>query len=110
MSLEDVDFFEDATNRRLILKRDEFRCFYCLKSLDENNYAIEHVVSRPLGSNTYKNLVASCRQCNNRKSAGEADDYLRQIFRKGLLSKNELTARLEKLEQLKAGDLKPLWP
>lgn len=110
ISIEDADFFEVPANRRLILDRDENRCFYCLRALDENNYVIEHVISRPQGNNSYRNLVASCRTCNNRKDSGLADDYLRLIYREGLLSLDELHTRQAQLDALRRGDLKPSWP
>ena len=109
-NLEEIDFFSDATHRQLILTRDGYRCFYCLRKLDENNHVLEHVVSRPAGSNSYRNLVASCRQCNNRKGASSADDYLRVLYREGLLSLEDLSVRLGELERLVAGELKPEWP
>jgi hypothetical protein len=110
LDLEEIDFFTEAGNRRLILVRDGHRCFYCLRNLDENNYVIEHVISRPTGSNSYRNLVASCRQCNNRKDAGNAEDHLRVLYREGVLSQRELADRFEHLERLLRGELKPSWP
>jgi hypothetical protein len=108
-SIEDADFFADPANRKLILDRDGHKCFYCFKILDENNYVIEHVVSRPEGSNSYRNLVASCRKCNNRKDAGLAEDYFRLIYREGLLSHDELQDRLQQLDRLSRGELRPQW-
>ena len=110
LSLEDVDFFQEDEQRSLILEREDFKCFYCFKSLDKNNYVIEHVLSRPQGNNTYKNLVASCRQCNNRKAASPANEFLRLLYREGLLSATELTERQDQLERLRRGELKPKWP
>lgn len=108
--LENIDFFNEATHRQLILARDGYRCFYCLRELDENNYVLEHVVSRPAGTNSYRNLVASCRQCNNRKDARTAEEHLRVLYREGLLSQEELMERLSQLECLVRGELKPRWP
>lgn len=110
LSLEEADFFEGSENRKRILERDGFRCFYCLKALDDNNYVIEHVISRPTGNNSYRNLVSSCRTCNNRKDAGLADDFLRLIYREGLLSHDEFQVRQQQLERLRRGELKPNWP
>lgn len=106
-SLEQMDFFTVAENRNLILEREGNRCFYCLAGLNTENYVIEHVVSRPNGDNSYRNVVASCRQCNNRKSAETAEDYLRTLYREGLLSSEDLKGRLSHLERLRAGDLRP---
>jgi len=108
--LEDVDFFDDRALRKLILEREGYQCFYCLRTLDDNNYVIEHVVSRPRGNNSYRNLVASCRQCNNRKDSGLADVHLRMIYREGLITQSEHADRQAQLERLGRGELKPAWP
>ena len=106
-SLEEMDFFEVPANRELILNREGNRCFYCLGGLNGNNYVIEHVISRPEGDNSYRNLVASCRQCNNKKGSSEAADFLRILYRDGFLTSNEFQDRLSHLERLQAGELKP---
>ena len=107
IDLEEIDFFGVTENRRLILEREENRCFYCLAKLDMNNYVIEHVVSRPMGNNSYRNVVAACRQRNNRKNSMLVEDYLRMIYREGLLNADEFKGRQAHLEQLSAGELKP---
>jgi hypothetical protein len=108
IDLEEIDFFNDPENRLAILKRDSFRCFYTLKKLDPNSFVVDHVVSRPNGNNSYRNVVAASREANNRKGAIPADDFLRQLFREGLLSEQELSERLRALDDLKAGRLKPV--
>ncbi len=108
LSLEQMDFFTVAENRKLILEREGQRCFYCHVNLNSENHVIEHVVSRPVGNNSYLNLVASCRQCNNRKSAETAEDFLRTLYREGLLSPEDFKGRLSHLERLRAGELRPV--
>jgi hypothetical protein len=107
LDLEDQDFFAVPENRKLILEREGWKCFYCLAKLDENNHVVEHVVSRPEGSNSYRNVVAACRRCNNRKSATLAADFLRTLYRDGVLSGDELPIRLALLERLAGGEYKP---
>jgi len=107
LDVEQMDFFDVPVNRQLILEREGRRCFYCLRKLDDQNYVIEHVQSRPVGTNNYRNVVAACRQCNNRKSASSADDWLRTLYRDGYLGTPEFEERLSHLQQLKAGLLKP---
>lgn len=107
LTLEQLDCFTVAENRKLILERESHRCFYCLASLNSENHVIEHVVSRPNGDNSYRNVVASCRQCNNRKSAETAEDFLRTLYREGLLSSEDFKGRLSHLERLRAGELRP---
>jgi hypothetical protein len=108
IDIEKADFFNDPENRLAILKRENFRCFYTLKNLDSNSFVVDHVVSRPNGNNSYRNVVAASREANNRKGASAAHDFLRQLFREGLLSEEELTERLRALDDLKVGRLKPV--
>jgi len=106
--LEQMDFFTVAENRKLILEREGQKCFYCFAELNSENHVIEHVVSRPNGDNSYRNVVASCRQCNNRKSAETAEDHLRTLYREGLLSSEDFKGRVARLERLRAGEPRPV--
>jgi 5-methylcytosine-specific restriction endonuclease McrA len=75
--------------------------------LNEDNYVIEHVVSRPNGENTYRNVVAACRRCNNRKGNVSAPDFLRTLLRESRLNETEFQDRRSMLEKLHLGDVKP---
>ena len=100
--LEEIDFFEDAVYRPAILRREGSRCFYCLCDLSQANYVIEHVASRPTGDSGYKNVVAACRSCNNRKGEMPAEDFLRNLYRSARLSESEFENRLIALKNLRA--------
>jgi HNH endonuclease len=103
---EDMDFFNE--NRELILQRKENQCFYCLRKLDNSNFVIDHVVSRSKGTDhSYRNVVASCRSCNNKKGDATAEDFLRRLYREERLGEEELDNQLNALKELKAGNLKP---
>ena len=108
--IELVDFFSTPENRAMILERDEHLCFYCMRTVTAENYVLEHVISRPEGNNSYRNLVAACRECNNRKNDSDAEDFLRTLYREEFLSALEMKERLENLTRLKEGQLKPKWP
>ncbi len=108
LDLEAMDFFGVPENRTLLLKREGHRCFYTLQQLDENNFIVEHVVSRPTGNNSYRNCVAASREANNKKGAMSAEDFLRRLFREGYLSEQEFQDRLRALAQLIAGELRPM--
>jgi len=105
--IEEMDFFEIPENRLLILEREGRRCFYTLRDLDEKNFVIDHVVSRPNGNNGYRNVVAASREANNRKGSMLADDFIRKLYRDGFLNQEEFEERLVQLNRLRAGDLKP---
>jgi hypothetical protein len=107
LDIEDMDFFNVAENRNLLLKREQFKCFYTRQNLDKDNFIVEHVVSRPVGDNSYRNCVAASRETNNKKGSVSAEDYVRRLFRDGFLSESEFEDRLSALVQLKAGHLKP---
>jgi hypothetical protein len=107
-NLEDMDFFTVPENRQAILQREGSRCFYCLREPNDANYVIEHVVSRPIGDNGYRNVVAACRSCNNQKDDLEAEDFLRSLYRRGMLSTEEFEGRRAALNQLREGGLKPV--
>jgi hypothetical protein len=107
VSLEEMDFFDDPNNRLSILRREGNKCFYCLRDVDASNYVMEHVTSRPNGDNSYRNVVAACLNCNNRKGEDPAEDFLRKLHRSGYLSVEEFENRLEILLQLRTGHLKP---
>ncbi len=106
-SLDQLDFYSDPDRRLALLARENYRCFYCLRALDSTNFVVEHVVSRPAGDNTYKNLVAACHLCNVRKSNTPADEFLRQLYRDGFLGSEDFAARMTALQQLKRGLLRP---
>lgn len=103
----EFDCFNDTANRRAIVKRENGRCFYCLSALDTANTVMEHVVSRPDGGNSYLNIVASCRSCNNKKNSSDAEDFLRTLFRSNLIDESELADRFIELKNLRLGLLVP---
>ncbi|HQO64405.1 MAG TPA: hypothetical protein PK528_12410 [Syntrophorhabdus sp.] len=106
-NLDEMDFFNVPENRLLILEREGRRCFYTLRDLDEKNFVIDHVVSRPTGNNGYRNVVAASREANNRKGSMPADDFIRKLYREGFLNHDEFEERLVQLSRLRAGELKP---
>ena len=107
VTVEDMDFFSDPVGREAILRREGSRCFYCFLSLDKNNYVMEHVVSRPEGDVGYRNIVAACRSCNNKKGEKAGKTHLRNLYRQRTLSEEEFRERLEALDNLGAGLLVP---
>lgn len=106
-NIEEIDFFSAPEYREKILERDKRKCLYCFKNLSEDSYVIEHVVSRPNGDNSYRNLVASCRTCNNKKANLNVTDFIRKLYRDNFISENEFLQVGQNLEKLKNGKLRP---
>lgn len=109
IDLESLNFFDDTSLRPLILERENRSCFYCLRKIQETQFTIDHVEPRCGGdeNNSYRNVVACCFQCNSRKQGREATDFLRQLYREGLITADEHTGRLSALDLLREGKLRP---
>jgi hypothetical protein len=108
-SLEEMNFLQGKTRREAIHARDRGLCFYCLSQLTARARCLDHVV--PLargGSNSYRNLVSCCVECNAQKRQTVADDFLRSLCRQRRLTAAELADRLRALDALAAGKLRPI--
>src|ERR1700682_44324 len=108
VNLDELDFMRTPALRRSIHAREHGVCFYCLRRTPRRAHCLDHVV--PLaqsGSNSYRNLVSCCLNCNPRKSDLPAADFLRQLFAEGRLSAKDLSARLLAVQALAEGKLRP---
>ena len=106
--LDEMDFWQDKTLREAIHTRERSVCFYCLRRLTARVRCLDHVVPAvQRGSNSYRNLVSSCAECNSQKGETPAEGFLRLLYRDGRLTAAELTGRLRALEALAAGKLRP---
>ena len=111
IDLDSLDFFAGRTYVGELLRREGNRCFYCLKVISQADCQLDHVVSQSIRlDNSYRNIVAACFQCNTEKGAAKADDFLRQLFRSGRLSADELADRIEQCNALVEGHLAPELP
>lgn len=107
--IESIDFFTGRVYLRSLLEREGYCCFYCLANITKENCELDHVVPQAeVADHSYRNIVASCHSCNRKKSGQNAKDYLRAIYRQGLLGDEELRLRLHALERLKTGELVPI--
>ncbi len=108
LNLEDADFLATRALRQAIHAREGRRCFYCLRRTTPATRCLDHVVPRAwMGSNSYRNLVSSCAECNSQKGERRAEDFLRWLYREGRLESSELKERLRALEKLACGKLRP---
>jgi hypothetical protein len=106
--LDGMDFLRTESLRQSIHAHEGGLCFYCLRRTHSRSRCLDHVVPRArFGSNSYRNLVSCCMDCNSRKLDLPAEDFLRQLFREGRLSQGDLSARLQALRDLAAGKLRP---
>ncbi len=111
VNLEEEDFLRTKALRQAIHAREAGRCFYCLRLLTPPMNCLDHVVpSVQMGRNSYRNLVSCCLECNSQKGQCCADDFLRSLYRKRLLTAAELADRLRALDALASGKLPPPLP
>lgn len=104
---DEIDFFVNPKHRELILHREGGKCSYCARMLNSSNYVIEHVSSRPAGDSSYRNVVAACLNCNNRKGKTEVGEFVRGLYRDGYLSAEDFDRLIANLVLLRSGDLRP---
>jgi hypothetical protein len=104
-----MNFLQGQARRDAIHARDCGRCFYCLSQLSPRERCLDHVVPQARGgTNTYRNLVSCCVECNAQKGQTAADDFLRGLCRQRRLTSVELESRLRALEALATGKLRPI--
>ena len=96
-----TDHFRSPRFRARILKRDSGQCFYCLRPLRPGEWTLDHVnqVSRG-GSDSASNVVASCVPCNWDKGQLSAEDFIRSMRRKKVLTPKQMRSRLRRLRSL----------
>jgi len=110
-NLEEIDFMRTPELRQAIHAREGSVCFYCLRHIGPEMHCIDHVIPRAqLGPNSYRNLVSCCRECNSRKGERPAPDFLRALYREGRVTGAELIGALQSLNDLAAGNLRPVFP
>ncbi len=55
-------------NRQNVIWRDKNTCQYCAKKFTPENLTVDHLIPKSRGGrNTWKNLVAACKKCNQKK-------------------------------------------
>jgi hypothetical protein len=108
VDLEVLNFLGTRALRQSIHTRERGHCFYCLRRLRKAEKCLDHVVSRArCGTNSYRNLVSSCVQCNGQKGERPVGDLLRRLYRERTLTRAELAGRLRAVKALAAGKLPP---
>ena len=108
-NLEELDFLQVSSRREAIHARERGQCFYCLRRFVARGRVLDHVIPRARGgSNSYRNLVSCCVECNTQKGETAAEDFLRTLFRLRRLTSVELEGRLRALDALAAGELRPI--
>ena len=108
VDIESLNFFTDRRGALAILERESHRCFYCLRTVTQQTCELDHLIPQAERiDNSYRNIVASCHQCNKAKGATEVASFIRAKYRAGLLSEEELQDRLAALAAVQEGTRTP---
>ena len=71
-----------SPTRKNIIWRDENRCQYCAKEFESRTLTLDHIVPRSKGGkNTWLNLVAACKKCNQKKGDRTPEDAGMKLIR-----------------------------
>jgi biotin operon repressor len=108
IDIDSLDFYEGRRYVSALLARQGGTCFYSLRQIDDNSCELDHLVPQSnVLNNSFRNIVCSTFEMNKRKGSLPADAFLREQYRSGFLSLNELEGQLEMLTQIQSGTLKP---
>jgi len=114
VDIESLDFYAERRFVRALIEREGGSCFYCMREVRADTCALDHVVAQVTrADNSYRNVVVTCHDCNSNKQGHDGREFLRALYRKGMLSQEELIQRMHAIEQLEAGSLVPdivRWP
>ena len=69
-------------NSQAVFRRDNFTCQYCAKKCSSGEISVDHVIPKSKGGkDTWRNLVAACLPCNNKKSHLSLDECGMELLR-----------------------------
>lgn len=95
------DYYTDPQKRLEILKRDGYKCFYCLREVQRDTFYLDHLEPRASGGQNWQsNLVCACKSCNSKKNSADAATFLRDVYRQDLLTQDEFVVQKDKLIKL----------
>ena len=82
---------DGAPTRQNIIWRDKNLCQYCGDDFKTVELTVDHVLPRSRGGkNTWENLVAACKPCNQKKGAKTTDEADMHPIRKPYVPKDTI--------------------
>lgn len=98
---EIIDYYTNTEKRILILERDNYKCNYCMKELNKDDFYLDHIIPRSQGGNNYRsNLLVACNSCNTKKNDKNVEEFLLENYRSGFLLQDEYLHQKEKIKNL----------
>ena len=93
-----------ACNKSNIFFRDQNKCQYCGNYKDDKSMTLDHILPKSLGGlNTWENLVAACKKCNQKKGNKTLQESGMKLLKKPKKPKASI------LRFLKGQKIDPQW-
>jgi len=93
-----------ACNRQNIIWRDGNQCQYCANYFPDDKLTMDHVIPKSRGGkNTWQNLVAACKKCNQKKGSRTTDESGMHPLKKPVRPKANI------LRTVRKGQISELW-
>ena len=90
-------FHNISCNRSNILIRDKNQCQYCANYFIPEHLTLDHVIPKSRGGkNTWENLVAACKKCNQKKGCRTPQEANMTILQSPKKPKNSLLKAIKK--------------
>ena len=87
--------------RNNVIWRDHSRCQYCANTFCSSELTLDHIVPRSRnGKNTWTNLVACCKKCNQLKRDRTPEEADMQLIKKPLKPHNSVLRHATKIEPI----------
>ena len=89
-------------SRKNVIWRDNCQCQYCANKFNEAELTVDHVMPRSRGgANTWKNLVACCKKCNQKKRDRTPEEAGMELIKKPTQPSNTVLRN--------AQEIQPIW-
>ena len=83
--------YQISPNRTNIIWRDNNSCQYCSKKMQSSELTMDHVLPKSRGGdNTWTNLVACCKKCNQKKRDRTPEEAGMKLRKKPLKPNNSI--------------------
>ena len=88
-------------SRSNVIWRDHNKCQYCSAQHEAIDLTLDHVMPRSRGGgNTWTNLVACCKKCNQEKRDRTPEEAGMQLIRKPLKPRSSVLRHANKIEPI----------
>ena len=106
--IEVLDFFMGRRYVAELLRRENGACVYCMKKVTAETCELDHLIPQAVElQHSYRNIVIACHGCNKAKGETAASDFVRKLYRDGILNEAELQGRLARVAAIQAGEVVP---